>query len=164
MAEPKSLNKVVLNLLSARPIAFIPALGHLAKSANAGLFLSQILYWQGKGKNAKWSYHTIQQVYEETCLSRTEQDTAIKIWKKLGVLEQRNFQVPRKRHFRVDTKKLLELLKSAKSSAETDKLDCDSTHTNTENTTQTTEHRCGTYSTTARQNAREYDLSKVFFE
>jgi hypothetical protein len=89
---------------------FNSALGKIAKSATAGLFMSQLLYWWGKGSNEKWIYKTIREMQEETCLTRSEQDRAIKIWKKLEILKVERGGMPRKRYFQINIDGLTDLL------------------------------------------------------
>ena len=110
MAE-KSYNKMILELLGTKPIAFNPVLAQICGSANGGLFLSQLLYWWGKGENEGSIYKTSKEVEEETMLSRREQDTVIKKWKQLGVLKVDLKGKNYKRHFKIDTDKLIGLLK-----------------------------------------------------
>lgn len=112
MEKEKSYNKVILEVLGTRPVAFNPVLAEIVKSASAGLFMSQLLYWWNKGKNEGWIYKTIDEVKKETTLSREEQDTAIRKWKELGVLEIKVIGVPPKRHFRIDIDKLTDLVKN----------------------------------------------------
>lgn len=111
----KSYNKITLEILCERPISFIPTLGRIAKNANAGLFLSQLLFWWDKGARKGWVYKTIAEAQEETCLTKTEQNTAIRIWAGLGVLEKRRFGVPPKRHFKIHIDKLFLLLREYQS-------------------------------------------------
>ena len=101
----------MIKALSVKPIAFNPLLAKLAGSACAGLFMSQLLYWWNKGSNDNWIYKTIKETEEETCLTRSEQDTAIKAWLRLQVLQVKKYGVPPKRHFNIDTNKLFGLLK-----------------------------------------------------
>ncbi|MCG2688703.1 hypothetical protein L6250_03685 [Candidatus Parcubacteria bacterium] len=105
----KSYNKMFLELLGTRPIAFNPLLAKVGGSANAGLFISQLLYWWDKGYKEGWIYKTIKEVQEETTLTRAEQDTAIKKWKKLGILTIKKAGVPQKRHFQINVNKLIEI-------------------------------------------------------
>lgn len=80
----------------------------------AGLLLSQLLFWHGKGAKKPWTYKTIEELRLETGLSRTEQQTAIKALVRLGILELTLKGVPAKRHFKIDIGKLHELLPSLK--------------------------------------------------
>lgn len=90
-------------------ILFNPKLGEISGSANAGLFLSQLLFWWGKGRNPDCIYKTVAEVKKETCLTRRQQETAIRKWKELGVLKVKLFGIPPKRHFKINFEKLYEL-------------------------------------------------------
>lgn len=103
-----------------KPIAYNPGLAIIFNSTNAGILLSQLLYWHGKGKLPNgWIFKTIEEMYKETGLTRDQQDTAIKICKNLGILETKRAGVPAKRHFRLDIERLREIIPSLK---ETHKL------------------------------------------
>lgn len=140
----KSYNRIVLEMIKDRPIAFIPLLGKVAKSASAGLFLSQLLYWWGKGSKEDWIYKTIKEMKDETCLSRGEQDTAIKIWKVYGVIKTKLSGVPPKRNFQISFDVLMHLLsehqgqsnvlESANQFVEKGTLNCNSRQNITEST------------------------------
>ncbi|MFZ2975909.1 MAG: hypothetical protein WA055_04780 [Candidatus Moraniibacteriota bacterium] len=109
-------NSILIKQLAAKPVAFNPELARIAGSAIAGLFMSQLLYWWGKGRNKDCVYKTIKEFKSETCLTRSEQNRAIKIWKNLEVLEVRNKGIPQTRHFYIDQDRLIKLLgKRAKS-------------------------------------------------
>lgn len=140
MRSRKNYNSTLIEILGAKPIAFNPMLAKLGKSATAGLFLSQFLFWKGKGRDKEWVYKTIKEFEEETSLTRSEQDRAIRKWKELGVLEVEKRGIPQKRHFRIDYEKLLVLLdsqeklpgNSAVHSAESSTLGCRGLQTITE--------------------------------
>jgi len=102
--------KLILEILGTRPIAFNPSLAHALGSAKAGLFLSQLLFWWGKGRKTGWIYKTINQVEEETCLSRREQETAIKLCKKYDLIEMRLMGIPAKRHFNIKIQMIIKFL------------------------------------------------------
>lgn len=114
----KTWNKMVLDIYCDRPIAFIPSLGRIGGGATSGLFISQMLYWGGKGYDAEWIYKTIDEMKKETCLSRSEQDNAIRSWMKLGVIQKEVRGVPPKRYFRIDLERLFQLLDTANHIAE----------------------------------------------
>ena len=107
----KNTNSSLVDRYNEKPVLFNPGLGRISGSAIAGLFMSQILYWQERGWNKEWIYKTIKEIRQETCLTRSEQNRAIKIWKGLGILELERRGVPQRRHFRVDVEKLEQLLK-----------------------------------------------------
>lgn len=56
-----------------------------------------------------WIYSTIENMQKRTCLTKHEQDTAIKKLVKLGLIEVKVFGVPARRYFRVDGDKINEL-------------------------------------------------------
>jgi len=98
----KNHQKLIAYLLGSRQVAFNPILGEIAGSALAGLLLSQLLYWDSKRpQNDKWFYKTIKELQQETCLTRYEQETAIKKLKSLKLLEVKLQGVPARRFFRV---------------------------------------------------------------
>jgi len=107
MKKEKSYNKVILEVLGTKPIAFNPVLAKLAKSTTAGLFMSQLLYWWDKGKEEGWIFKTIEEINRETYLNRSEQDRAIKAWKSLGILEVKLIGLPAKRHFKINIETLI---------------------------------------------------------
>jgi len=90
-------------------ILFNPKLGEISGSANAGLFLSQLLFWWGKGRNPNSIYKTVNEIKKETCLTRRQQETAIRKWKELGVLTVKLRGIPPKRHFTINLEKLYQL-------------------------------------------------------
>ena len=63
--------------LLVRPVAFHPTLGHLVGGANAGLMLSQAVYWAERLPSGDgWFFKTHIDWTAETCLTREEQRTA----------------------------------------------------------------------------------------
>lgn len=140
--NPKSLNKKILDMYAEKPIAFIPLLAKISGSAGSGLFISQLLYWYGRGSRGDWIYKTYNNFHRETYLSRREQENAIAIWSKLGVLEKRILGVPPIRHFRINEDALIELLDKTIDIATNDKSICsDEQNTITENTSENTLQR-----------------------
>lgn len=69
-----------------RPIAFQMPFARVGGSAAAGLFLSQLYYWTGKGRLGEWVYKTQQEWRDETFLTPSEQKTARGALRALGVL------------------------------------------------------------------------------
>lgn len=53
-----------------------------------------------------WFYYTTEKCTERTFLSDDEQLTSLNLLKKLGLVEQKNFGLPCKRHFRLDVEKI----------------------------------------------------------
>lgn len=112
--KKENWNSMLLKLFQQRPIAFNPMLGQLTNSLAAGVLMSQLLFWWGKGEKKDWIYKTVEEIRAETGLSKREQLTAIKKWKNIGVLETKRSGLPAKRHFKIDTDKLISLLKKLK--------------------------------------------------
>lgn len=107
-----------LKISNDKPILFIPILGRSLKSTKAGLFLSQLLFWYGKGKNKRWIYKTIEEMEKETTLSRKEQDTAITICKKYGLIETKLKGIPAKRNFYINFEAIKKFVEEYVSSLE----------------------------------------------
>ena len=109
--------KTISKYFGNRPTLHIVGLSIVLKSPHVGLFLSQLLYWHGKGKRKPWIYKNANDFYMETGLTREMQETAIKKLKYLGVLETKLAGVPATRHFKVNMQKLREILPSLKENA-----------------------------------------------
>jgi len=101
----------VLTLLADRTIAYHPTLAKALKSAKAAILLGQLLYWSQRTKDSDgWFYKTGKDMYDETGLSREEQENARKSLTKAGVIEEKRRGVPAKMYFRVDADRLYDLL------------------------------------------------------
>jgi hypothetical protein len=109
MAKNKN-QKLILEILGTRPIAFNASLAHAMGSAKAGLFLSQLLFWWEKGRDPDWIYKTIKEVQEETSLSRREQETAIKICEDNDLIVVKLRGIPAKRHFHIKMENIANFL------------------------------------------------------
>lgn len=110
LAHDKNHNSIIIEMLGEKPVAFNPALARLGKSATAGLFLSQLLFWWNKGVSKDSIYKTVKEMEVETLLTRREQERAIRIWKEYKVLEVQLRGLPRKRHFKINISLLTNLL------------------------------------------------------
>lgn len=111
LQRKKNTNSSLIERYQEKPVLFNPGLGRISKSAIAGLFMSQMLYWHQKGRDKEWTYKTRREFELETCLTRSEQDRAIIIWKRLGTLEVKKRGIPQRRFFRINIERLNELLK-----------------------------------------------------
>lgn len=80
--------------------------------------MSQLLFWYGKGKNKRWIYKTIEEMEKETTLSRKEQDTAITICKKYGLIETKLKGIPAKRNFYINFEAIKKFVEEYVSSLE----------------------------------------------
>ena len=105
------LQKAIETILTDRPIAYHAVLAKAVGSANAGIFLSQLLYWTPRAHDKEgWIYKTQQDIYEETALTRREQETARRMLRTAKVLEEKKAGVPSRLFFRVDMGYLAQLL------------------------------------------------------
>lgn len=86
-----------------RSIRYFPPFGHALKSVNAGIMLSQLVYWQDRG-NAKDGYFwkTVKELQRETCLSRHQQDAAKALLENHGLIYTYCGGNRNKRFFQVD--------------------------------------------------------------
>lgn len=87
-----------------RPIAYHRAFVRLGVGATGAIFLSQAVYWARRtGSDANgWFWKTQQDWEEETGLTRTEQTTARKKLRELGILLEDRRGVPCKLWFNID--------------------------------------------------------------
>lgn len=122
------MDRTTFDILTDRPVAYHPILAKACGGATVGLFLSQLLYWTGRGKLADgWFWKSASELENETGLTRNEQETARKKLKAIGVLEEKLAGVPATLHFRINFDALetaLQFGENSKSSlAKSDKLD-----------------------------------------
>ena len=97
--------------LLKRPIAYNPIVAKAFGSVKLGILWSQIYYWSDKTNDPNgWIYKTQDEIFDETGLSRKEQETARKLGGKLGILQSEVRGVPPKVNFRIDIDKTIELL------------------------------------------------------
>ena len=94
-------------LLRRPPIAYRVEYARTFGSVTAALFLSQLCYWSGRGRDPEWVYKTRTEWQEETGLSRREQETARRILRDAGVIEEMLERKPFKLYFRVCVDKLV---------------------------------------------------------
>jgi hypothetical protein len=96
-----------------RPVAYYPSLAKMLGSVKASIMLCQLSYWNGRQTdNENWIFKTIEEMYEETGLSRNEQDNAIKALKSKGILEVKVKGLPARRYFQINQDKLEEIWKN----------------------------------------------------
>lgn len=111
---------------------------HKLGSIHASIFLSELInrqeYHQEQQQDTflefedkRWFYYTHDKGVERLAMSRKEQDTAIKILIKHGLIKKIQKGVPAKRYFWIDEDAVLELFglsKKDSSLTDSDKLDC----------------------------------------
>lgn len=90
-----------------RPIAYHRVLAEIAGSASGGVFLSQAIYWARRATLPDgWFYKTSDQWFEETYLSRREQETVRRRLTAINILQEEKRGVPAKLHYRVNESEL----------------------------------------------------------
>jgi hypothetical protein len=94
-----------------RPIAFHRIFAEVTGSVNAGLLLSQFVYWSKRtSKGDGWFWKTQEELKEETAMTRRQQETARKILCRAGLTHEKRKGVPPKTWFKVDLDCLEKLL------------------------------------------------------
>jgi len=105
------MKQTIITELLKRPVAYNAIVAKAVGSVKLGILWSQLYYWHDKTKDPDgWIYKTQKDIYEETGLSRKEQETARGIGKKLGVLEEKIAGQPATVHFRIDLLKAQDII------------------------------------------------------
>jgi len=142
--------KNLLIQLNQRPIAVYAIYIKITGSVNAGLLLSQLMYWYG-AVNGRIFYKSDCEIMEETCLSESELRTAKNKLKLMSFIEIKAKGVPAKTHYSINAEKLISEIHNF-SSVKSTKLkkrnqqNCNSeinetiTESTTENTTKNTSY------------------------
>jgi hypothetical protein len=107
-------------LLEGRGPAYVPRLVR-EFGPHGGIFMSQLLYWDGKGHDPNgWIYKTEKEMEQETGLTRSAQRKARTVLKGKGVLEEDLRGLPRKLHYRTDLRALMDILDGDASTGQED--------------------------------------------
>jgi hypothetical protein len=138
------LMKNVLIQFNQKPIAVYPIYIKITGSVNAGLLLSQIMYWYG-AVNGRTFYKSDAEIMDETMLSVNELRHAKARLKQMSFIKITLHGVPAKTHYTIDDKLLFSEINKC-SLVESTKLDkskprnynSEINETNTENTTENT--------------------------
>ncbi len=99
-----------LKELIGSPVTYSPSIVEITGSINSAIFLNQLLYWW-KRKSNGLLYKTIQEIKQETCLSKNHQITAIKILEELGFIQVFVVGLPPKRNFAINFEDIKKALK-----------------------------------------------------
>lgn len=105
--------KELSELLTCRPVAYWPILARVFGGVQEAILLSQLLYWNGVHtvqNRGGWLWKSVQDMTDETGLSKEQQQTARAALARLGVIEIALKGVPRCWRYRVDMDKLAELI------------------------------------------------------
>ncbi len=108
-ADQKRFNKY----FRQKGILYQPGYAIIFGNLNAGILLSQLLYWHGKGKDREgWIYKTAEGWRKETGLTRYELETARRTLIKHSILDYKRSGNPCTSHYRLNLLKLEEALPS----------------------------------------------------
>lgn len=97
-----------------RPIAFHREYARLGAGITGALLLSQMIHYTRAAGADTWIHKTVEQLEEETGLSRHEQETARKRLKSLGILEEKKQGIPCRTFYRVNIKAVAQALSASK--------------------------------------------------
>ena len=104
------MSKIISEFLKGA-VAYKPIVAKVVGSVKLGILLSQLLYWKDKGRDPDgWIYKSRDEIFDETALSRKEQETARALGEKLGVLESKRMGDKGVMHYRINEEKLHELI------------------------------------------------------
>lgn len=96
-----------------RPIAYQPIIAKAFGSVKLAVMWCQIYYWSDKTKDPEgWIYKSAEEMFEETGLSRREQETARKDGEGLGVLKSEPRGMPRTVHYKVNQERAVEVIEA----------------------------------------------------
>lgn len=104
------MNIVEILKLKGRPNAYYPKMAKPLGGVNAAVLFSQLFYWQDKAISDLGVYKTRDELEEETGLSHNEQRTAIKKLQDKGVLIITEKRLDHKTFYKIDNKKVNEIL------------------------------------------------------
>ena len=107
MADYKAALKAITG---DKPIAFLKSYAQLGGSCNAGVFLSQAIYWQSVTGEGEWFYKTATEWEEETTIKVDAQKAVRAKFRQLGILKEKKQGIPAKLYYQVDFEMLFSLL------------------------------------------------------
>jgi len=104
----------LLDTVLSKPIAFHRIFAAIAGGVTEGVFLSQAYYWSFRTTmEGEWFYKTMEDWEDETALTRSEQEKARKKLIALKILEVKKEGLPCKLYYRIDRKRLYNLIAGA---------------------------------------------------
>lgn len=111
MTEPQKKYYDPLDDFLDRPIAYNPVWKRITGSTVGAVFFSQVWYWTKRHREDDgWFWKTQKEWEEETGLTRSEQETARKHCKQVGILEEDLRGVPATMYYRANRSKVYDLL------------------------------------------------------
>ncbi|MCK4500896.1 hypothetical protein KAU11_10380 [Candidatus Babeliales bacterium] len=107
-----STKPTAIKELLKRPIAYQPSVAKALGSVTCAAVWGQLYYWRDKTKDRDgWFYKTSMELFEETGVTRRQQETARKVLVKAKVIEEKREGLPAKLHYRVTDKNLDNMMK-----------------------------------------------------
>ena len=92
---------------SGSPVAYYPRLAIALGGVKEAVFVCQLLYWEGKQSDSeRWIHKSLEEIRNETGLSRYEQERVRQTLEKAGILESRYERLERRLYFRVNLAQL----------------------------------------------------------
>jgi hypothetical protein len=92
---------------SGSPVAYYPRLAIALGGVKEAVFICQLLYWEGKQSDSeRWIHKSLQEIRNETGLSRYEQEGVRRTLEKEGILESRYERLEHRLYFRVNLARL----------------------------------------------------------
>lgn len=130
-------------MMIGRPIAYYPEIAKII-GIKATVFLCQFIYWEGRQDDPEgWIYKTQEEIFNETGLSRKEQESARTKLKELGILEEKLAGIPATVHYKFNWDELDKLISTKRTDQYAQKVQTGLSKTGnhtiyTETTTETT--------------------------
>ena len=106
--------------LQGRPVAYYVTFARIAGSVNAGLMLSQAMYWTTRTEDSGWFYKSAKAWQEEVGLSRAELDGARELLRTQKLIDEEVRGFPAKVHYRVNLAQLQSALSQLAENKHTD--------------------------------------------
>ena len=108
LRQPSRVRAVLTEM--GRPFSYYPGLAKKIGNVNATVLTCMFAFWDGRGRDPEgWIFKSVQEITDETGLSRDEQQTARKLLKSIGLLEEVKRGMPATNHYRLNFPKLDEL-------------------------------------------------------
>ena len=106
-----SENRALSEILTDRPIAYHPLLAQVGGGVQAGVFLSQLLYWTPRAKSKEgWVWKSVKEWQDETGMTEGEIKRARRDLKKRGLIAEDVRGVPATVHYQANLARIEELL------------------------------------------------------
>ena len=101
------------NILKDVPLTYYPDIANAVNSIEAGVYLSQLLYWTDYKRNPTgWIYKTQEEWTKETGMSAKDLNKARNRLKKLNILEEQKDKETKLIYFRINFDNLYQTIKS----------------------------------------------------